>query len=102
MIVANLFLVPPSAYILPGSSLSYSANQFKGNRLHRLSLPSPQHQLAVDNSLAELDQVTATVTGLSPGSGQVELVDQNVGPGEVVKTPTADLHVVPPARYVTL
>ena len=29
---------------------------------------------------------------------KVELVDQNVDPTEVVKTPTADLHVVPPAR----
>ena len=95
MVVANLFLVPPTAYILPGAALTYTANQFKGNRLHRLALPSPHHQLAVDPTLASLDQDTATVTGLTPGAG---LVDQNVGPGEVVKTPTADLHVVPPAR----
>ena len=33
---------------------------------------------------------------------QVELVDQNVDAGEVVKTPTADLHVVPPARLGNL
>ena len=71
MVVANLFLVPPVAYLLPGARLTYSAKQFKSNRFYQLALPSPQHQLTVDNSLADLDQATATVTGASPGSGQV-------------------------------
>ena len=35
------------------------------------------------------------IVGGEPGSGVVELVDQNVAPGEVVKT--ADLNVVLPA-----
>ena len=31
---------------------------------------------------------------------KVELVDQNVDAGDVVKTPRADLHVVLPARNI--
>ena len=66
--------------------------------MSRLTLPSAHHQLAVDPKLASLNQDTATLTATNIGSGQVELVDQNVDAGEVVKTPTAQLHVVPPSR----
>ena len=66
--------------------------------MSRLTLPSAHHQLAVDAKLASLNQETATLTATNIGSGQVELLDQNVDAGEVVKTPTAQLHVVPPSR----
>ena len=84
MVVANLFLVPGSASLLPCASLQYEANQFKSNKLVPVSLPSPNHQLTVD-------------AGLAVGSGVVELLDRNVGPGEMVKTPTSELRVVLPA-----
>ena len=98
MVVANLFLVPGSAYLLPCANLQYTANQFKGNRLVPVSLPSPHHKLTVDSGLASLEPSSATVVASTePGAGLVELVDKNVAPGEMVKTPTSDLRVVVPA-----
>merc|ERR1712106_870227 len=98
MVVANLFLLPPAANIIPCASLAYTANQFRGNRLIPVSLPSPNHNLVIPSTLGVLDESMARVIGGGePGSGVVELVDQNVAPGEVVKTPTADLNVVIPA-----
>jgi len=98
MVVANLFLLPPAANIIPCASLDYTANQFRGNRLIPVKLPSPNHNLVVPPELGSLDSSLARVVGGGkPSSGVVELVDQNVAPGEVVKTPTADLNVVNPA-----
>merc|ERR1711892_23969 len=98
MVVANLFLLPPAANIIPCASLAYTANQFRGNRLIPVSLPSPNHNPVIPATLGVLDESLARVIGGGePGSGVVELVDQNVAPGEVVKTPTADLNVVIPA-----
>jgi hypothetical protein len=37
----------------------------------KVALPSPHHQLAVREDLAQLHQQTATVVGLQPGTGQV-------------------------------
>ena len=37
------------------------------------------------------------VASTEPGTGTVELMDNNVAPGEMVKTPTSDLRVVVPA-----
>ena len=97
MVVANLFLVPPAAHLLPCATLQYSANQFKSNKLVPVKLPSSNHNLIVDPKLAKLQTGTATVTaGQTPSTGIVELVDKNVAPGEMVKTPTSDLAVVLP------
>ena len=98
MVVANLFLVPGSASLLPCASLQLEANQFKSNKLVPVSLPSPNHQLTVDPSLASLQPNSARLTASSElGVGLVELLDRNVGPGEMVKTPTSELRVVLPA-----
>ena len=114
MVVANLFLLPPTANIIPCASLQYTANQFKGkhvrltfihtktkllgNKLVPVKLPSPNHKLVVPENLGVLERSLATVTGAEkPAIGVVELVDINVAPEEIVKTPTADLNVVNPA-----
>ena len=49
----------------------YTANQFRGNRMLEVVLPSPHHQLGVEDGLARLDQDTATLTGVQIGHGQV-------------------------------
>ena len=60
-----------------------------------MKLPSPNHNLVVPAQLGALNTSLARVIGGGePGSGVVELVDQNVAPGEVLKTPTADMSVV--------
>ena len=47
--------------------------------------------------MGDLDSSGARVVGgKTAASGVIELVDQNVAPGEIVKTPTADLNVVIP------
>ena len=60
MVVANLFLQPPIAYVMPGAQLQYSATQYRGSRMSRLTLPSASHQLAVDDKLASLNQGNST------------------------------------------
>ena len=99
LVVANLFLIPPSAYLLPCATLAYSAQQFRGNRLLPVVLPSPHHRLELPSEVGSMEEATATLTaGKEPAEGQLQLVDQNVGPGEEVKTPSAEVHVVLPAR----
>ena len=39
LVVANLFLVPAIAYILPGAQLTYAANQFRGSRIIQVPIP---------------------------------------------------------------
>ena len=98
MVVANLFLVPPAAYLAPCATLQYTAKQFKSNKLVPVQLPSPNHNLLMDPQLGQLDGATASATaGTAAAAGIVELVDKNVAPGEMVKTPTAELAVVEPA-----
>ncbi len=46
-----------------------------------VALPSPHHQLAVREDLAQLHQQTATVVGLQPGTGQVTRSGQCSGSG---------------------
>ena len=54
-----------------------------GNRLIPVKLSSPNHNLVVPAQLGALDTSLARVIGGGdPGSGVVELVDQNVAPGE--------------------
>ena len=70
-----------------------------GNRLAPVSLPSPNHDLDVPTHLDSLDTSLVGVIGAGEAAtGLVQLVDKNVAPGEIVKTPTADLNIVIPAR----
>ena len=70
-----------------------------GNRLAPVSLPSPNHDLVVPTHLGSLDTSLVGVVGAGEAAtGLVQLVDKNVAPGEIVKTPTADLNIVIPAR----
>ena len=99
LVVANLFLIPPSAYLLPCATLAYSAQQFRGNRLLPVPLPSPHHRLELPTEVGIMDESTAILTASKePAEGQLQLVDQNVSPGEEVKTPSAEVHVVLPSR----
>ena len=52
-------------------NFQYTSNQFRGNRMLVVVLPSPHHQLGVEEGLARLDQDTATLTGVQIGHGQV-------------------------------
>ena len=70
-----------------------------GNRLVPVSLPSPNHDLVVPTHLDSLDtSLVGVVSAGEAATGLVQLVDKNVAPGEIVKTPTADLNIVIPAR----
>ena len=121
MVVANLYLVPGSAYIMQGATLAYKAEQIKSNKIHEISLPSQQYYLNVeDTDLASLD--ANRVTGLALGHTEVTLLDTNVSPDDQtvnststmystpgmscflafqVRPPAGDLHVVVPA-YITI
>ena len=96
MVVANLFLVPAAAFLLPCASLEYSANQIKSNKMVPVPLPSPNHNLIMEPQLGQLEAATVTA-GTELNRGLVELMDKNVAPGELVTPPQADLSVVTPA-----
>ena len=62
LVVANLFLLPPVAHLLPCSSLPYSASQFRANRLLPVPLPSPHHHLQLPGELGSVQEGTALLT----------------------------------------
>ena len=103
MVVANLYLVPGSAYIMQGGTMAYRAEQIKSNKVHEIALPSHQYYLTVEDSkLASLDAEAAEVTGLDLGSTEVTLRDANVAQDDQsVRPPAGDLHIVTPA-YITI
>lgn len=103
MCVANLYLVPGNAYVMMGGYVNYHAEQIKSNKIHQIKLPTQQYFLTVANKdLVRLESESSSeVVGLALGSTEVYLNDHNVHPDDLVRPPTADIHVVVPA-YITL
>ncbi len=66
LVVANLFLVPALAYILPGAQLQYSANQFRGSRIIQVS------------SGVFIISCSGSSTGLHPTRGPAPVLSQPV------------------------
>ena len=47
MVVANLYLVPSTAYVMTAATVKYHAEQIKSNKIHHIPLPHLQYYLAV-------------------------------------------------------
>ncbi|XP_063610154.1 nuclear pore membrane glycoprotein 210-like [Penaeus indicus] len=102
MVVANLLLDPVDVYVLPHTAVQYTVSQLKQGHLSTIDVRGSQYYLQVENNeVAELNDDSISITALSLGTTQVILKDKNVASSELVKQPTATVHVVDPS-YLTI
>ncbi|CAL4097838.1 unnamed protein product [Meganyctiphanes norvegica] len=102
MVIANLLLDPAEVYVLAHTSLNYTVYQLKQGHLHTIDLGASQFYLEVqDPETAILNDDGISITALQLGNTQVILKDNNVKSSELVKNPTANVHVVEPS-YLTI
>lgn len=104
IVVANLLIDPPDAYIMQSDIIKYKLLQVQHGKLEEIPLPSPQYYLEVeDSSIAVMHKTSSSVRGLSLGRTKIILRDRNVDASEsgAVHLPTASLTVTTPA-YLTL
>ena len=99
MVVANLFLVPHFSFVMSGATIQYHADQMKSNRIQAIDLAdSQQYYLEVGDLASNHPRLkNVIVAGNVEGEVTVHLRDNNVGREDAVKSPSADLHIVPPA-----
>ncbi|XP_067936717.1 nuclear pore membrane glycoprotein 210-like [Watersipora subatra] len=98
VIIANIILSPPDAYILLFTSLGYEAHVIKQRVMHKLPVPSAHHQLEIKNqTVCSLKALSSEVYGEALGSTHVVLRDSNMPAKlEAVHQPSASIHVVLP------
>nr|XP_045612932.1 nuclear pore membrane glycoprotein 210-like isoform X2 [Procambarus clarkii] len=100
MVVANLLLDPADVYVLPHTAVEYTVFQIKQGHLSIIDLPGSQFYLqTADTNIAELNKDGISITAKSLGTTQVILKDNNVI-AELVKQPTATVHVVHPSYLI--
>ncbi|CAG5123932.1 unnamed protein product, partial [Candidula unifasciata] len=101
MVVANLMLSPPDAYLLVHGRVQYQVQLLRQNTLSQIKMPSKQYYLSVtEPAVCQLDAQTSMATALALGSTQVVLYDRNIVITEFFPQPTAVIHVVSPAYLV--
>ncbi|XP_076471495.1 nuclear pore membrane glycoprotein 210-like [Babylonia areolata] len=97
MVIANLMLTPPDAYVLKHARVKYTVELLRHNSLKEITMPSPQYYLDVkDTTICTLDTKTSMATALEMGSTEIVLKDRNIVMTEFFRQPSAMLHVVSP------
>ena len=100
VVVANLYLVPQSAYVMIGGNVHYRAEQIKSNKIHDISLASSrQYYLGLENENIAYKYSDTSIYGKEIGTTNVVLQDKNVDESvidEGVRQPSGELHVVIP------
>ncbi|XP_067655062.1 nuclear pore membrane glycoprotein 210-like isoform X1 [Haliotis asinina] len=97
MVIANLMLSPPDAYVLKFATIKYIVELLKHNTLTKIKMPSPQYYLEMkDNDICSLDTATSVATALEMGSTNIVLKDRNILVTEFFRQPSALIHVVNP------
>ncbi|XP_071099780.1 nuclear pore membrane glycoprotein 210-like isoform X2 [Haliotis cracherodii] len=97
MVIANLMLSPPDAYVLKFATIKYIVELLKHNTLTKIKMPSPQYYLEMkDNDICSLDTSTSVATALEMGSTNIVLKDRNILVTEFFRQPSALIHVVNP------
>ena len=99
VVVANLYLVPQSAYVMVGGIVNYRAEQIKSNKIHEISLSSSRQyylQITDANKAAKISD--QSIKGNALGATAVTLQDKNVDAtvDEGVRRPSSELHIVIP------
>ncbi|KAK7071464.1 hypothetical protein SK128_003831, partial [Halocaridina rubra] len=98
MVVANLLLEPADTYVLPNTPVHYVIFHLKQGVFNPVNIKGTQYYLqVVDPSIAELNSDGISITSLNLGTTQIILRDKNVKSTELVKQPTAIVHVVDPS-----
>ncbi|XP_075220860.1 nucleoporin 210 [Lycorma delicatula] len=103
IVVANLIIDPPDAYVLKGDMIKYKLFQVQYGKLEEIKLPSPQYFLEVEKKeIAVTDKTSSLVRGLDLGRTKIILRDRNVDITESdIHFPSASLTVTAPA-YLAL
>ncbi|KAK7447124.1 hypothetical protein BaRGS_00040214 [Batillaria attramentaria] len=97
VVIANLMLSPPDAYVLKHARVKYLVELLRHNSLKEIKMPSSQYYLEVqDSSICTLDTKTSMATALEMGSTEIVLKDRNIVMTEFFRQPSAMLHVVSP------
>ena len=100
VVVANLYLVPQSAYVMIGGNVHYRAEQIKSNKIHDISLASShQYYLGIEDENIANKYSDTSIYGKELGITNVILQDKNVDESvidEGVRKPSGELHVVIP------
>ncbi|XP_053384697.1 nuclear pore membrane glycoprotein 210-like [Mercenaria mercenaria] len=98
MVIANLMISPPEAYILKYATVKYKVEQIRQNSVVAIQMPSSQYSLeVVDGTIGTLDAATSVATALELGETEVKLIDKNIKTSDVLGQPSAVLHVVSPS-----
>ena len=102
VVVANLYIVPMSTYIMVGGTIDYKAEQMKSNKVHEISLKdSRQYYLEIKDGEKATKLSDTRIQGNAVGTTEVILQDKNVDATlveEGVPRPSGELHVVVPDR----
>ncbi|XP_064117078.1 nuclear pore membrane glycoprotein 210-like [Macrobrachium nipponense] len=102
MVVANLLLEPADVYVLPNTLVKYTVFHLKQGIFNPVNIQGTQYYLQVAKSeVAYLNHDEISVTSVELGTTEVILRDKNVKSVELVKQPTALVHVVHPS-YLTI
>ncbi|KAL8601946.1 hypothetical protein ACOMHN_008438 [Nucella lapillus] len=97
VVIANLMLTPPDAYVLKYARVKYTVELLRHNSLKKIAMPSPQYYLDVkDTNICTLDTQTSMATALEMGLTEIVLKDRNIIMTEFFRQPSAMLHVVSP------
>ena len=77
VVVANLYLVPQSAYVMIGGNVHYRAEQIKSNKIHDISLASSrQYYLGLENENIAYKYSDTSIYGKEIGTTKVVLQDK--------------------------
>ncbi|XP_070200007.1 nuclear pore membrane glycoprotein 210-like [Littorina saxatilis] len=97
VVIANLMLSPPDAYVLKHARVKYIVEILRHNSLKLIPMPSQQYYLDVKNTgICILDAQTSMATALEMGSTEIVLKDRNIVMTEFFRQPSAVIHVVSP------
>ncbi|XP_059163994.1 nuclear pore membrane glycoprotein 210-like [Physella acuta] len=97
MVIANIMLSPPEAYVLTHGYVKYKVEILRHNSLKEIKMPSKQYYLEIkDQDICKLDAQNSMATGLVMGSTEVVLKDRNIVLTEFFRQPSAMIHVVAP------
>ncbi|WAR01840.1 PO210-like protein, partial [Mya arenaria] len=78
MVIANLIVSPPEAYILKFATVKYKVEQIRQNSVVAITMPSAQFYLeAVESGICNLDPTTSVATALELGETEVKLIDKS-------------------------
>ncbi|XP_057657575.1 nuclear pore membrane glycoprotein 210 [Diorhabda carinulata] len=102
MVVANLLITPPEAYIMKGDTIPFKIFFLKNGRMEEVELPDSQYYLEAENQqIAFSTKKTGDIIGLKEGVTRIVLRDRNVNKDDpLLKLPAANLHVVEPDYLV--